>query len=311
MEQISDKVTRTHITIINQGIDFIVDNLFEKITVEMIADHCCFSSYYYNRLFKSVTGESIYGFIKRLRLETAAFKLIKFPNLSITSVAAELGYSSSNFSVMFREYYNLSPSKFRSSSKLRTKSGLPLEPGNKAILKRIRGLQKNKPVNLLRQMDKQISFEELPEIKLAYKRFQGSYQNLSPEWQDFCDKIEGLFPDAPIEFYGISYDDPLIVGEDKCLYDLCARVTDSSKVKGDNYRKIPGGLYLCYRFEGHVKELTRIFNDLFAVWMPHRGYIMGQGFCFERYHKASVPGGFVVMDLCVPVLSENRAQIQK
>ena len=87
--------------------------------------------------------------------------------------------------------------------------------------------------------------------------------------------------------------------------------TDSAKIKGNNYRKIPGGLHLCYRFEGHVRELNRVFNDLFAVWMPHRGYIMGQGFCFERYHKASVPGGFIVMDLCIPILSTNRAQIQK
>ena len=67
---------RTHITIVNQGVDFIVDHLFEKITVDMIADHCCFSRHYLNRLFKSVTNESIYRFIKRLRLETAAFKLV-------------------------------------------------------------------------------------------------------------------------------------------------------------------------------------------------------------------------------------------
>ncbi len=55
MEQTADNVNRTHITIINQGVDFIIDNLYENITVEMIADHCCFSRYYYNRLFKSIT----------------------------------------------------------------------------------------------------------------------------------------------------------------------------------------------------------------------------------------------------------------
>ena len=90
---------RTHITIVNQAVDFIVDHLFEKISVDMIADHCCFSRHYFNRLFKSVTNESIYSFIKRLRIETAAFKLIKFPHLSITEVAEDIGFSSSNFSV--------------------------------------------------------------------------------------------------------------------------------------------------------------------------------------------------------------------
>ncbi len=305
MEQTADNENRTHITIINQGVDFIIDNLYEKITVEMIADHCCFSRYYYNRLFKSIIGESVYRFIKRIRLESAAFKLINFPNLSITSIAVEFGYSSSNFSVMFKDHYGLSPSQFRLSPIL------PLETKSKEILQRIQSFQKNKPEELLKKMDKQITFEEIPDIKLVYQRFKGNYQDLPPVWQHFWHEMKRSFPNFPIEFYGISYDDPLIAGEDKCQYDLCARVTDSAKLKGKNHRKIPQGLYLCYRFEGHVRELSRIFNDLFSAWMPHRGCVMGQGFCFERYHKASVPGGFLVMDLCIPVLSANRAQIQK
>ncbi len=305
MTRLSDNVNRTHITIINQGVDFIIDNLVEKLTVEMIADHCCFSRYYFNRLFRSITGENIYAFIKRLRLEAAAFKLIKFPNISITDIAAELGYSSSNFSVMFKSHYSISPSQFRANPKL------PLNPAGKQMLQRILDLQKNKPKTLLRQMDKQVFFEEFPEIKLAYQRFNGNYRNLSPVWENFCDKMERSFPDAPIEFYGISYDDPLVAGEDRCQYDLCARVTDSMKCAGDNFKKIHSGLYLCYRFEGHVSELPRVFSDLFGVWMPHRGHIMGQGLCLERYHRTSVPGVFVVMDLCVPVLPSSRAQIQK
>ncbi len=298
-------LNRNHIAIINQGVDYIVDHLFEKLTVEMIADHCCFSRHYYNRLFKSVTRESVYSFIKRVRIETAACKLIKFSNLSITSIAAELGYSSSNFSVMFKKHYNLSPSQFRLNPEL------PLKSSSHSVLQRIQELQENKPVTLLQQMDKSIRFKELPDIKLVYKRFKGNYQNLAPVWQAFCTKMEHSFPDFPIEFYGISYDDPLIAQENKCLYDLCARVTDSVKVKGENFRKIPGGLYLCCRFGDHVRKINQLYNDLFAVWMPHRGYTMGHGLCFERYFKESVPGGNVVMDLCIPVLSNNRAQIQK
>lgn len=300
-----DTARRTHITIVNQGVDFIIDHLFEKITVEGIADHCCFSRYYYNRLFKSVTGESVYHFIRRLRIETAAFKLIKFPHLSITSIAAELGYSSSNFAVMFKEYYGVPPSQFRSSP------SLPSESGSRCILQRIRDLQKNKPETLLKQMDRLISFEQIPDIKLVYRRFKGNYQDLLPVWQSFCEEMERSFPDSPIEYYGISYDDPLIVGEYKCLYDLCAGVAAPAKVKDANRRTIPGGSYLCFHFNDHVGKLSRIYNDLFAVWMPHRGYIMGQGLCFERYHTGSSSDGHIVMDLCVPVLPGNRAQIQK
>ena len=175
----SNLSNRTHITIVNQGVDFIIGNLFEKITVDMIADHCCFSRYYFNRLFKSVIGESLYSFIKRLRIETAAFKLIKFPNLSITSVAAELGYSSSNFTVLFRKYYGISPSQFRLNPKL------PLEPESRSALKRIQNLQKSKPLKLLKQMAQHISFETMPDIKIMYHRFKGNYKDLPEVWQSF------------------------------------------------------------------------------------------------------------------------------
>ena len=286
---------RTHITIVNQAVDFIVDHLFEKISVDMIADHCCFSRHYFNRLFKSVTNESIYSFIKRLRIETAAFKLIKFPHLSITEVAEDIGFSSSNFSVLFKNHFGVSPTQFRSNPEL------PLKLEGQSVLERTQDLQNHKPDNLLKQMDRNISLESLPDIKLTYQRFQGSYQDLPHVWHAFCDKMEQALPGASIEFYGISYDDPLIAGENKCRYDLCARITPSAKVKGENYRTLAAGSYLCYHFKGHVKELNRLYSELFGVWMPHRGYVMGPGLCFERYHAGNMPEGHVDMDLCVPV----------
>jgi AraC family transcriptional regulator len=296
--KMGNSLNRTHITIVNQGVDFIIGNLFEKITVDMIADHCCFSRYYFNRLFKSVIGESLYSFIKRLRIETAAFKLIKFPNLSITSVAAELGYSSSNFTVLFRKYYGISPSQFRLNPKL------PLDFESCSALKRIQNLQKNKPLKLLKQMAQHISFETMPDIKTMYQRFKGNYKDLPEVWQSFCEKMETSFPDSPLELYGISYDDPLIVGENKCLYDLCARVSRPLKLTGANYKTIPGGLFLIYRFEDHVRNLSQIYNDLFAIWMPHKGYVMDNRLCFEHYHEGTESGGHLIMDICIPIVSK-------
>lgn len=296
-----DKKTRTHITIINQGVDFIIDHLFDKISVDMIADHCCFSRHYLNRLFRSVTGESIYGFIKRLRLETAAFRLIKFPHMSITHLAADIGYSASNFAVVFKEHYGVSPSQFRANP------CLPEESETQTVLRRIRDLQENKPDALLKQMDRKTAVKELPDIRVVYQRFKGNYQDLPNVWHTFCADMEKAYKGSGVQFFGISYDDPLIVGADNCLYDLCARPQGANKrlwatgITDSNTRTIPGGTYLCYRFDGHVSRLKGIYNDLFAVWMPHRGYIVGQGLCYERYYDGSGPSS-LVMDICIPVL---------
>ena len=295
---------RTDIAVVNQGVDLIFDNIHEKITVDGIAERCCFSRYYYNRLFKSVTGENIYGYVKRLRLEIAAFQLIRFPHVSITRVAADLGYSSSNFAVLFKGRYGVSPSRFRQNP------GLPLGHRGRSVLSRIRALQENKPETLLRDMDRRISFETIPDLKLMYRRFKGGFHELPRAWRDFCRHAAAVCPGSPLEYYGISYDDPLIVGAGNCLYDLCVRAVDSAPVRGENHRHIQKGTYLCYHFDGHVGQLSRIYNDLLSVWMPHRGFIMGPGFSFERYHAGTGPGGRLVMDLCVPVLWD-KARIQK
>ncbi len=289
-------MNRTHTTIVNQGVDFIVDHLFEKLSVEKIADHCCFSRYYFNRLFKSVTGESIYRFIKRLRIESAAFRLIKFPHMSITDIACELGYSSSNFSVLFKEHYGISPSRFRADPPV------PVDSESRPVLDRIRELQRNRPEKLLKKMDRQILFKTFDDMKLVSRRFKGNYKDLGTQWQRFCDEMEAALPDSCLKFYGISYDDPLIADEDKCLYDLCAHLPRPAGFPEGNTRKIKGGRYLVYRFEGPIPEIGRAYNDLFGVWMPHRGHIMGPGLCLERYYKASVPGNYADMALYVPVL---------
>ncbi|TCL58337.1 helix-turn-helix protein [Hydrogenispora ethanolica] len=70
--------------------------------VEEIAEHCCFSKYYFNRVFKSVVNDSIYAFIKRVKLENAAFKLRTKKRKPITDIAFEVGYSPSNFAAAFK-----------------------------------------------------------------------------------------------------------------------------------------------------------------------------------------------------------------
>ncbi|MFP4661773.1 MAG: helix-turn-helix transcriptional regulator [Halanaerobiales bacterium] len=95
------------------AINFILDHLEEDLTVKSVAEHCCFSKYYFNRLFKAVTGESVYSFIKRLRIERSAFYLKVNPGMSITDVAVRYNLSSSNYSTAFKEYIGISPSKYR------------------------------------------------------------------------------------------------------------------------------------------------------------------------------------------------------
>ena len=61
--------------VINHAIDYILQHLGEELSVDDVAAECHFSKYYFNRMFKEETGESVYAFIKRLKLEQSAFRL--------------------------------------------------------------------------------------------------------------------------------------------------------------------------------------------------------------------------------------------
>lgn len=58
--------------LINQSIDYIIQHFDENLAIEDVANHFHFSKFYFCRSFKEVTGESVYAFIKRLKMDQSA-----------------------------------------------------------------------------------------------------------------------------------------------------------------------------------------------------------------------------------------------
>ncbi|MDD3306451.1 MAG: helix-turn-helix transcriptional regulator [Acetobacterium sp.] len=74
-----------------------------------MADHCHLSKYYLCRVFKAETGEGVYAFIKRLKMEQSAIEMKLGKDKSITDIGMTYGYSSSNYSTAFKKHHHLSP----------------------------------------------------------------------------------------------------------------------------------------------------------------------------------------------------------
>jgi AraC family transcriptional regulator len=137
---------------INQAIDYIYLHIGQNLAVEDIANHCCFSKFYFNRIFRAVTGESIYGFIKRLKLEIAAFKL-RSTRRTITEIALETGYTPSNFASVFKEYFKMSASAFRKSE------NVPVKDTYQTVIDHIKTLKKRD--NFFEQLDINVLLETI------------------------------------------------------------------------------------------------------------------------------------------------------
>lgn len=85
----------------------------EELQVADVATAVSLSQFHFARLFKAAFGESLYQFIKRLRLDEARFRLME-SDLSVTEVSLQVGYSSlSSFINAFRRRFGMSPSQYR------------------------------------------------------------------------------------------------------------------------------------------------------------------------------------------------------
>ena len=88
---------------VNRVIDHIKDHLTEPLPIADLARLTRFSPFHFHRIFRSVVGEPLHAFIRRMRLEQAVFRMQYGPKAALTAIALGAGSaSSSDFSRTFK-----------------------------------------------------------------------------------------------------------------------------------------------------------------------------------------------------------------
>jgi len=271
--------------LVNQSIDYIMRHLDEEISIEDVADHCYFSKYYFSRVFKEKTGESIYAFIKRLKLEQSAVRLKIEKDKSITDIGSDYGYSPSNYCSAFKKHHNISPAKFRKDMNT---TCVP-HPFYKDKLARFQSFE---------EYNKHILIQELDDFLVIYERHIGNYIELGKNWYDFTEKYKEYLNEETL-LIEKSYHDPSITNVDKCLYDICMTVDKNCSL--DNITTIQGGKFAVYRFNGLIQDIFVAFQGIFNIWLTYSGYEMDERYGLDIYRTVDRENMHVVMDLCIPI----------
>ncbi|TGE35697.1 AraC family transcriptional regulator [Desulfosporosinus fructosivorans] len=271
--------------LVNQSIDYIMQHLDEEITVEDVGNCCHFSKYYFSRVFKAETGESIYAFIKRLKMEQSALRLRIEKDKSITDIGFDYGYSPSNYSSVFKKHHSISPAEFRKGVNT-TCVHHPLYPNNLAKFKSFE------------EYDQQISIQVFDDFFVIYERHIGNYIDLGNNWCAFTEKYKNFFTGNTL-LIERSYDDPSITSVEQCLYDIC--MTVDKRCSLDNVTTIKGGKFAVYRFEGFIREIFVAFQGIFNIWLACSGYEMDERYGLDIYRAVDRENMHVVMDLCIPI----------
>lgn len=94
-------------------VEFIDLKFQEPITLEEIADHAGMNPSAACRYFKKKTGESIFNFLLRIRLNYAKRRLSE-TDIPVSSIAYDSGFNNiGNFNVQFKKFTGYTPSQYR------------------------------------------------------------------------------------------------------------------------------------------------------------------------------------------------------
>jgi AraC family transcriptional regulator len=271
--------------LVSKSIDYIMQHLDEEISIEDVANYCHFSKYHFSRVFKAETGESIYAFIKRLKMEQSALSLKLEKDRSITDIGFDYRYSSSNYSSAFKKHHNVSPAEFRKG----VNTTCVLHPFYPDKYARFQSFE---------EYDRQIQIQELDDFVVIHERYIGNYIELGKNWFEFTEKYKDYFKEDTLLIERF-YDDPAITSVDQCLYDIC--MTVDKKCTLDNVTTIQGGKFAVYRFDGLVEDIFVAFQGIYSTWLANSGYEMDERYGLDIYRTVDRENMSVVMDLCIPI----------
>lgn len=262
-------------------LEHIEANLDATLSVDELASIAKFSPFHFHRMFRGMVGETVKGYVKRLRLERAAFAL-NYTEHSVTEVALGAGYASHEaFTRAFRARFGCAPRNFRRSEVAESsRAFVPPQPGC------------------------QVEIKDLPETRVAYVRSVGPWESIAAAYQ----KLYAFVADHGIDVagggLGISYDDPVVTDPSQLRFDAAVPVPEGVHGSDDvKIRVIGSGPHAVTRYRGPYTQMHAWYVELVGRWFPRSGRQPADAGCLELYlndpHTADAAD--LLTDICVPI----------
>jgi len=266
---------------------YVERHLGEPLSLERLADEACISTYHFHRLFRLWLGEPVMEYVRRLRLEHAAYRL-RASTRPVGTIAREVGYASADaFGRAFRERFGESPRAYQARW---AASSAPVEPPTK--LPQARDLAA--PNATSADAPARVRVTRLDAWYLIGLRHLGPYQGVWRTWAALAEWAEREAPAllaAPR--IGISHDDPEMVEGSKIRYDACYAVGAAESIAMRalarpplHWRAMPAGEYAVTIHEGAYDELGVAYRRLFIDWLPRSGWYPGDAPVVEWYRNS-------------------------
>ncbi len=131
-------------------------------------------------------------------------------------------------------------------------------------------------------------------MHFIYVRHFGSYNEVGPAFKKLIKYASAKkLPKYGLQTYGIVYDDPDLVEEQRIRYDACLKINSPATPSGEiGTKSIESGKYAVFRFKGDYKHFNDLYHTIYQKAIYDYQWEMRSQPTIEQYVKSPLFGKF-------------------
>ncbi len=301
MDLILNESRKTYISKINKVQDYIENHYEDELSIEKLANIASFSKFHFQRIFRQITRESLYSYIKRLRLEKAVFLLRTNKRLKVQDIALSVGFSNqASFAKALKERYKSNASAIRNMS----------IPEMDELINKISINGKVCDEKIYYNIPIELTVKSINPIKVLYIRHIGAYKGnsglfvkLFTKLYAFAVKKNLIGPDT--KWFAVYHDFGDLTIEEKLRLSVCMSVEKEVGESGEfGSMELAGGNYAVGKFLLKSGEYQGAWDYMLSKWLPESGYVPDDRLCFEYYprQEAADEKEKLIVEIFVPIV---------
>jgi len=249
-------------------------DLSKDFPLNELAFFSTYSPWHFHRLFRSFQKENVKDYIRRLRLEKAAYEL-KTTSFPILEIAMESGYTSQEaFTKAFRKALGITPKQFRERYAKHKKMPFTFSLGEEFGIR-----------------NEDFHIKKISAFTLLYRRHIGPYETMPgfPEDSNFLKPFSNWLETTKqtmesCKWIGISQDDPQITKASQIRFDFGTPVSVKTiPPAGLGLQKVPSGDRLQIRLRLPYSKLPDVYTLLLEDFFPKYSRRLANQAPFEVY----------------------------
>jgi AraC family transcriptional regulator len=254
---------------IHRVVEMLNDQVEKSHSLQDLADAAGISQYHFHRVYRTITGETPAGTLRRLKIARAV-GLLKDPANTVTDVAFAVGYETSQ-------------ALAKALRELTGESATELRKNPARIDEIIETL--SAPHQQPEFMPLEVKLVTVEPFKVIAMRHEGAQKGTFEAYGKlFAWAEEGGFAGSLQGIYGIPINEAGPGPDEDCLFDCCfdfgaaARPDDAHVI-----RSIDGGLYAIARHVGHYDGLHSVYDALYGQWLANSAHTLRDAALFNHY----------------------------